>query len=1192
MQLTTIPYPSKGSNGDKTMNINKVLITDALRTVQKTQSRFISIIAIVALGVSFFAGMNAISPDMYDTMRDYALEANMSDIQIISTAGLTDNDVAVIQSINGIEAAVGEKFVDGVIKVNDEPISDTDGSELTVRALPLDLTKLANVSAGADDRTFMNRPQLIEGSWPTSPNQCVVDDSSLSTPDEFKIGSVVSIEGENKDLTQSLTNQEFTIVGIIRTPLYISYERGYTTIGTGKLGTFIYIPSENFLDDYYSAMYVKVAGSDSLDPYSEEYKNHISQYTEYIDSISQEMLSNRVTSLKTQYSTEVANAEIEYAQAKTDTEAKLASAEEQMKEILDMAENGDQKLLEYKQQYNEKAQEAANAIDSGKYEHSTQYAQWEAKMQEYNETKALLKEHENAEQEYNNAKTELNVAKLQVESMASTVDYLSDLVVTTRSALDNFEETQSGGVDGMIDRLLESGLVGEEVDQIVNTIRTMTAVGTAKEMAAYMEPQLQQLEIKLASAKKDLADAKTTLAQKEVELKQAEQMIAKLKQAEAQMESAEQQLAEAEKQLTNAGYDIQFGELEVLTQLSDMKNQINLYEQSVMMAKEKAATIEADFTAAKQLAEEKLESARLQLEDAKEFLLGLDNAKWTVSDRGDSLLGFEDYAEVADRTAALSAIFPWFFFLVAALVCLNTMTRMIEEDRTRLGTFKALGLTDIEIMSKYIIYSLLASLIGSVSGSLFGFVFFPWAASMGFQILFDMPTLITTYRFAYGITGILISVAITVFAAFYTCYKSLAVVPSTLMRSKAPVSGKKILLENFPFIWTRLNFTWKVTFRNVFRNMKRFIMATLGVMGCTALLVAGFGLNDSINATMANQFANDDRVWSYDMQIVLNGDFDTTVDKCEGYETVKNHPMIGSASLSYMKVYNAVSDDGKTLREAYLLVPEEASALGNYISLRERVSRTQHMLSDAGAIITEKLAKDMDVSPGDNLLLKIDDDTTVQIPVAAITENYAFHYVYLSKNLYKDIFGGNPRYNYITANFAIDNITNEQKVQLNKEFLNEYEISAVAFTDQIQDSFSNILDSISFIVIILIVSAALLAFIVLYNLSIINITERIKEIATLKVLGFDDGEVSAYIFRENVILSLIGMAEGVIVGILLHKLVLFMAEIDIVMYGRDISFVSYIYSLALAFGFSMFVSVVLHKKLKKVDMVESLKSIE
>ena len=1188
----TIPYPLKGSNGDTNMNINKVLITDALRTVQKTQSRFFSIIAIVALGVSFFTGMNATAPDMYDTIRQYALETNMADIQIISTAGLTDNDLAVIRSINGVEAAVGEKFVDGVVKVNGEPISDTDGSELTIRALPLDLTKLANVNAGVDDRSFMNRPQLIEGSWPTSANQCLVDESALSTPDEFKIGSTITIEGENKDLTRSLENQQFTIVGIIRTPLYISYERGYTTIGTGKLGTFMYIPSQNFLDDYYSVMHLKIAGSDNYDPYSKEYDALIKPYIDYINSISGELLSTRVSTLKVQYTAEVAAAEVEYAQAKIDVETKLAAAEAQMLEILDMAQNGDQKLLEYKQQYNEKAAEAASAIDAGKLQHSTQYAQWEASKKQYDETKQMLKQYENAEQEYNNAKTEFNVAKLQVDSLSSTVDYLSDLIVATRSAIDSFNATQDSGVNGMIDRLTQSGLVGPEVDQIVSAIKTMTAVGTAEEMIAYMEPQLQSLEIKLNSAKQDLAAAKTLLAEKEAELNQAAQMIAQLKQIEAQMETAAQQLADAEKALTNAGYNIQFGELEVLTQLSDMKNQINLYESSLVMAKEKAATIEAEFYAAKAQAEAELESARLQLEDAKQFLLNLDSAKWTVSDRDEALLGFEGYGQAADRAAALSAIFPWFFFLVAALVCFNTMTRMIEEDRTRLGTFKALGMTDIEIMSKYLIYSLLASLIGGVVGTVIGSIIIPYAGTTGFQIVFDMPTVLLSYRLAYALPGILISVAITVFAAYYTCYKSLTVVPSTLMRSKAPVSGKKIILENLPFIWRRLNFTWKVTLRNVFRNMKRFVMATLGVAGCTALLIAGFGLDDSLNATLENQFTSSDRIWSYDMQIVLNGSYDITIDECEGYEAVKNNPLVSSATLSYMKVYNSVTPDEDVTLETYLLVPEDAASLGNYINLRERGKTTPHLLSDNGAIITEKLARDLDIGPGDYVTLKISDDRKVQIPVAAVTENYAFHYVYISKTLYANIFGSNPRYNYVTANLAIDNISNEQKVQLTKELLNEYEISAVAFTDQIQDSFSNILDSISYIVIILIVSAGLLAFIVLYNLSIINITERIKEIATLKVLGFDDMEVSAYIFRENVILTVIGMIEGLVAGVLLHKLVLAMAEVDIIMFGRDITIASYIYSLAMAFGFSMFVNVVLHKKLQKVNMVESLKSIE
>ncbi len=1176
----------------KKIKINKVLVTDALRTVEKTQSRFISIIAIVALGISFFAGMNATAPDMYETVEKYISDTNAADIQIISTAGLTDDDVAVIKSIGGVENAVGEKFVDGVVKVNGTPISDTDGSEMTIRALPLDLNKLANTSAGIPDSSFMNRPQLIEGSWPTSANQCLVDSSTLSTPDEFEIGSVLTIEGENKDMTESLQNQQFTIVGIIRTPLYISYERGNTTIGTGKLGTFVYIPSDNFLDNYYSAMYIKLQGSENYDPYSKEYDSFVEQYVSYIESIAPEMLQNRVSALKIEYSAKVAESEIEYAKAKADIEAQLAAAEEQMYEILDMAEHGQQRLLEFKQQYNEAAEKAANAIDSGKLEHSTQYAQWQAKRNEYQKTKEMLKQYENAEQQYNNAVTEYNVAKMQVDSMASTVDYLSDLVVATRSALDNFNNTQSGGVQGMIDRLQQSGLVGEEVDQIISTINSATAVGTAKEMAAYMEPQLQQLEVKLASAKQDLANAQTTLAQKKVELDQAGQMVQQLKQIEAQMETAEAQLNEAEKQLTDAGYNIQFSELEVLSKLSDMKNQINAYETAYAMAKEKAGTIKEEFEAAKREAESKLESARLQLEDAKQFLLNLDDAKWMVSDRKDSLLGFEAYGQTAKRTAALSKIFPWFFFLVAAMVCLNTMTRMVEEDRTRLGTFKALGLTDLEIISKYLIYAFLASIIGSVAGSFLGFAFFPSAVTTAYGILFDMPSVIIRYRLGYALPGIIISIGSTVLATYYTCYKSLAVVPATLMKAKAPKGGKKIALENIPALWEKLSFTWKVTMRNVFRNMKRFVMATMGVAGCTAMLLAAFGLNDSINATLDNQFENDDRVWSYDMQIVLNGSFDTTLEKCEAYDIVRNNPLVSTANLSYMKVFNTTSPDADEDVETYLLVPDDSVALGNYINLHERGKETKHILSDNGAIITEKLSSQLKLKPGDYITLKVDNKNSVQIPVAAITENYAFHYVYLSKNLYSSIFGANPKYNYITANLAIENITDEQKVTLAKELMDEYEISAVAFTDQIKGSFVNIMDAMNYIVIILIVCAGLLAFIVLYNLSIINITERIKEIATLKVLGFDDGEVSAYIFRENVILTIIGVLEGLLVGFLLHKWVIIIAEVDIIMFGRELEIPSYLYAIALAFGFSMFVNVVLHKKLQKVDMVESLKSIE
>ncbi len=1171
---------------------NKILLTDAVRTIELSMSRFISIIAIVALGVSFFAGMNAIAPDMYDTLDEYMQSSNAMDLQIISTAGMTDSDLEVIRSITGVKAVEGVKFVDGIAKVDGEPVNDIDGSEMTVRALPIDMDKLAVVTNGGTDDTFMNRPELIEGSWPTSANQCLVDQSVLSTPSEFQIGKTITIEGTSTDLSESLANRQFTIVGIIRTPLYISYERGNTNVGTGKLGTFFYIPAENFLADYYSSVSVRLVGSENYDPQSKEYEAFVQQYVDYIQSIAPEYLSSRVTELKEKYTAEIAEGELEYAKAKAEVEQQLADGKAQVEQILDLAENGQQQLIEYKQQYNEKATEAANAIDSGKYEHSTQYAKWEEKRAEWNEAKETLAKYENAEQEYNNATTEYNVAKLQVDTMLTTVSYLEDLVATTRSAMDQFNATQDGGIQGMIDRFTQSGIAGEEVNQIISAINSMTAVGTAEEMMAYMEPQLQTFEARLTASKQELLAAKTTLAEKEVQLQQAEELIAKLKVAQEELDAAKIELDEAQAELTAAGYDIQFGELEVLSQLSDMKNQITAFETNLVLAQEKAKTIEADYEQAKLEATEKLEKARLQLDEAKAFLLNLDNAKWAVSPREDCLLGFEQYCQSAKRTAALSTIFPWFFFIVATMVCLNTMTRFIEEERTRLGTFKALGFTDSEIMFKYLIYSLSASVIGSVSGSFLGFAFFPTAMSTAFKMLFDMPNFVIKYRFAYAIPGILISIGCTVAATYFLCHKNLKVVPSTLMRPKAPKGGKKIALEKIPALWSRLSFVWKVTLRNVFRNATRFIMATAAVAGCTGMVLAGLGISDSIDFTLDRQFFAEDRIWNYDLQVVLNGDFDTEYEECSAIDTVKGNSFIKNATLSYMKIYNSVDTDSGEKFETYILVPESGAELNQYINLRERKGDTTHFLGSEGAIITEKLADELDVKPGETMRLEVSDGEYVIIPVAAVVENYAFHYVYMSKELYKSVFGTNPRYNYITANLAVDNMTVEQKDALAKEFMAEYEISAVAYSSQIQNSFENIVDSIRFVVIILIVAAAVLAFVVLYNLSVINITERLKEIATIKVLGFDNMEVSAYIFRENLILTVIGILEGMIVGPLLHYVVLYVAEVDIIMFGRQIDFTSYLMAAALSAMFSLSVNFVLHKKLKSVDMVESLKSIE
>lgn len=1170
--------------------MNNSLFKDTVRTISRTSSRFFSIVAIVALGISFFAGMNATAPDMLDTAEKYYIDSNATDLRIISTAGLTDDDIEVLKTIQGIEQISGEKYVDGKIKVNGENLSDIDGSQLTVRVMGLDTKKAIAAENGEDDRTYINRPQLIAGNWPTAENQCVVDQSTLSTPEEFQIGSVITVEGENADISVSLKNTEYVITGIIRTPVFMSYERGATSIGTGKLGTFIYAPAENFTADYYSSALIKLAGSADHDPYSEEYDKFVAPYTEFIGSIADERLASRVEPLKAEYSRKVADGEKEYAETKVAVEKQIAEGEQQVETILDMAQNGDAKLAEYKAQYNEKATEAGNAIDENKLEHSEQYAKWEEKRNEYNEAKALVEKYSTAETDYKNAVTQYNVAKTQVTTFSATVSYLENLVATTRSAVDQLDQSQSNSVGDIINRFETSGLVGAEVDEIMAQINSLTAVGTAEEMAAYLEPQLQTLEEKLAATKADLAQANTELADKKAELDEAAKLVEKLKEVKASLAGAEEELAAAEKELTSAGYDIQLGELEVLSQLSDLKNQITNYETNLQLAKAKAPTVQQEFEEAKAQALSKLESAKTRLQDANNFLLGLDDAKWYVQDRDEALTGYAEYKAMADRTRALSLIFPWFFFIVAALVCLNTMSRMVEDERTQLGTLKALGFTEKEIVKKYIVYAFIASFFGSIAGTFLGFAVFPTAITSAFSIMFDMPPVIIKYQLKYAVIGILLSILTTVGASYFASRASLRTPASALMRPKAPKIGKRIFLEKFPKLWSKLSFTTKVTMRNVFRNKKRFVMAVIGVMGCTSLLVASFGLNNSIETAFDKQFTNEDSIVCYDMQVILNGSFDPTITECKPLTIVNEQSEVGTSMLNYMKVYNSTSAFSDEKMETYLFVPEDSNAVSDYMRLRDSMTGESLILPSNGAVITQKLAKKLNVGVGDSVTIKLD-DRPVNIPVAAIAENYTFHYLFMSKEVYASLFGSNPRYNYIMANFAT-NISDQQKAELSARLIDNYEISSVAFSTDVQTMFENVLNSLNFISLIMMICAALLAFIVLYNLSTINIHERIKEIATIKVLGFTKAETSAYIFRENLMLTVIGTFIGLFTGIGLHRMVIAVSEVDVIMFGRSIGVMGFILSAVLSVGFSLIVNLVLKRTLNRVKMVESLKSIE
>ena len=1170
------------------MNKNMIL-KETRRSISKSMARFISIIAIVALGISFFAGIKATAPDMKETAEIYYNTNNLMDLRIISPVGLTYNDITALEEIKGIEKVMPSKFVDGVLKADGQSIGDIDGSEMTCRAMSIDFDKAIdfeeNSNASSD---YINRISLIEGEWPKSPNECVVDGSKLSAPEQFKIGQTISLEGDGTNINNKLKYTEFKITGIIRTPLYVSFERGNTNIGSGKLGTFIYVSEGVFNFDYYTEAFITVAGADNYKPYTKEYKDFVSPIVKEIENIEKERLPLRVEQLRAETTPKVRNGEEELANKEAEFTEKVNSAEKKLDELKDLAKNGQKRINQKKDEFNATLTDAQREIYSNSSKHNSKFSEWRKKQDKLNASKLELVKYESAKDEYNRASIKLDNAKSQIYASQKSIETLEELIVNTRSAIDYFQEHQNQSKEEIKEWLEQSGLPSDQIEKLIEALNKFTAIGTAEEMIAYLEPMLDDYVIQLEKSKNELAVAQQEYEKGKSQLAAAEKLLKKYENAKSDVTKAEIELQEAERKLNSAGMGIELGQLELSLSQQQLKSQIELAETQLAAAQVKVQTADEDFANEKAAAETELANARMDLKEAQNLLQSLDSAKWMIQDR-DDLPGYTGYGQTADRMSAFAKVFPIFFFLVAALVCLTTMTRMVEEERTQMGTLKALGYSNKSIISKYLIYSLSASLIGSVIGLLLGFYIFPKAIFAAYGIMYDLPPCVIRFKWSYAIIGMIVAILSTGLASYFACIKELKEQPSKLMRPKPPKQGKRIFLEKIDFIWSKMNFTQKVTARNLFRNKKRFFTTLIGVAGCTALLLTGFGLGDSISAIMDKQFG-ENGICNYDVQIVLGKNSADTDAQNKAMEEIKQRPEIKQAMKTHMDVIDGTSSRTENILEINLVVPENPAELPEFIKLQNRKSKEKVSLDNNGVIISEKLANKTDTKIGDEITLKAN-DKDYNVTVTGIVENYTFHYVYMPSELYRNIFGEEPSFDYVTA-ILNDNISTAQKDSLASDLMKVDGIDAVAYTTQIIDTFSNILNSLNLVVAIFIIAAGALAFVVLYNLSNINLNERIREVATIKVLGFRDKEVSQYIVRENIILTILGTLLGLILGIFLHSYVVSVAEVDIVMFGRSIEPLSFVFAAILSLVFSAVVNLIMHKKLKKVNMVDSLKAVE
>jgi putative ABC transport system permease protein len=709
------------------------------------------------------------------------------------------------------------------------------------------------------------------------------------------------------------------------------------------------------------------------------------------------------------------------------------------------------------------------------------------------------------------------------------------------------------------------------------------SVTAVEEQLEKARTKLDETGAQLAAARTQLDSAKTQLEagwreynEKSTELAAGKSQLAGAKrtidEGFATLTEKQVQLADAREKIASAR-----------SQLADARQSIADGRATLAEKQQELADGETDYASAKAEAETKLSDGKAKIEDAEAQLADLAVPTWYVWDRQNNV-SCASFQGNVNKVAALAKVFPVFFFLVAALVVLTTMTRMVDEERLQIGTMKALGYANGAIMAKYLFYSLAAALTGAITGLAVGFQVFPTVIWNAYAMIYYQPSFSAPWRWNYALVsgGALVGCALA--ATYVACHATLRESPAALMRPRAPKAGKRVLLEYCTPLWNRLSFSYKVTVRNLMRYKKRFWMTVVGVAGCTALLLTGFGISDSINGIITKQYNS---VYSYDLMTTVQHPEDTSSGEVS--ELLFGGGEITQSLVTATEKVNESMPDG-TSKEAYLMVPEDRSALEDFIHLRERVSRKKITLGTEGVVLTEKFADALKAGVGDKVTLQNSDGAEASFTVTGVTENYVYNYIYLSEQAYAQGFGTAPKWNAVLS--RLNDTAQAEHDALSAELLGMAEVSSVNFTADTTRTVLNMLNSINAIVVVVVICAAALAFVVLYNLTNINIAERVKEIATIKVLGFYDPEVSAYVMRENIVLSLIGAVFGLGGGVLLHRFVILTVEVDNIMFGRTIDFSSYVYAFVLTMAFSMLVNAIMSRKLKKISMVESMKAPE
>ena len=1212
---------------------------DFWREIGHTRSRFFSIMILVALSVAFLSGLKATAPDMKHTGDDYLDSLHLADIQVLSTLGLTDEDIAALRAQDKIEDAEGEYVIDA--------FASSDSLDAVVKVLSLTDRGISDVL-------------LREGRMPERADECVVEENMLSLM-SISIGDTITLT-PGDDLSDALAQDTYTVVGTVRSPVYLAVERGTSTLGSGTVKAYLYLPREAFTLDYYTAAYVRVSGAEEMTAFYDDYDDYIDDVIDSLEDFGDARAILRHDELVDEATEKLDDAQKELDDAKAEADKELGDARKELDDARKELDDGWKEYDDGKQELADsrtKLDDAKAELEDGEQEYADGVKKYDQAVRDYEKGQKDyadgVKDYEKGAQQLADGADELEAGKEKLDEGQKQLDALGNTVagalqndpnyagVTGGTIIDELgrgDENTAAATDAALDKMraqLEGGIAQAQqglakIDAGIEQCDEVLAQIDAA-LAALGEDQSEQTAAQRAKLEQQRAD---TVAQRSALVQQRGKVSAQLSELQSQLAALstvssgsiaanKQQLDqgradyESGKQQLSAGYrDLRDGKKELdkakkeldeapqkladaKQELADARKELDDGWKEYYDGEEKYADGEKELADAyreltdgekdyreglreyedgKAEADEKIADAEEKIADARRKVADIESCEWYLFSRSYNP-GYTGYGQDAERMANLASVFPVIFFLVAALVCLTTMTRMVDEQRVQIGSLKAMGYSGLAISRKYLLYGLLPSLTGGVFGLVIGYILFPKMIFTAYQIMYQMPNIELRAYGGISAYSLLAAVACTTLATLWACLATLRETPASLMRPRTPKAGKRVFLEYIKPLWRKMSFTHKVTARNLFRYQKRFWMTVIGIGGCTALIIAGFGMRSSLLFTMSRQY---DDLFHYSAQVTLSSNVlpeerQAVEDFLAGDSHVVNDvPCTASSATVITSSYSTT---------AYVEVME-AGEIGKVIDLLDYKTGEPITMEDTGVYIDQKLSELLKVSVGDTFFL--DGDARGDVTVAGIYEHYTGHFIYMTPSYYEQTLHADSEPNAYLMNFTSDDTDT-----CNAIFEKLLSMNGVVTTSRMrdtQDTYMHSMERVDFVVVIIILAAAALAMVVLFNLSNINITERQRELATIKLLGFYDKEVSAYVYRENIVLTVFGILMGCFMGHWLHIYLVRSTEIDLMMFGRQTAPSAYVYAAILTMLFSVLVNVLAHFKMKKIDMVESLKSAE